>query len=155
MNSIMLNSIKSKYWSEHIFSLVDNILFSSGLITCYILLSSIPRDSHLRSCEHLHGLHFPEVSESCIYLLIGAGAVQVHYVVDARLGSRCSQPTAFRTGVGWVLMGPDELMPSNKECYLCLSCCNAGRLNDKMQQLFEQDFREKSANIEFPLSVKD
>jgi len=118
-------------------------------------LRSIPRDSQLRSYDHLHGLHFPEVPESCIDLLIGAGAVQVHSVVDARVGSRRSQPIAFRTGVGWVLMGPDELMPSNKECYLCLSCCNAGRLNDKMQQLFEQDFREKSANIEFPLSVKD
>ena len=46
--------------------------------------SSIPRDSQLRSYEHLHGLHFPEVSESCIDLLIGAGAVQVHFVVDAR-----------------------------------------------------------------------
>ena len=52
-------------------------------------------------------------------------------------------------------MGPDELMPSNKECYLCLSCCDTGRLNDKMQQLFEQDFCEKSGNIEFPLSVED
>ena len=46
--------------------------------------SSIPRDSQLRSYDHLHGLHFPEVSESCIDLLIGAGAVQVHFVVDAR-----------------------------------------------------------------------
>jgi len=100
-------------------------------------------------------LHFPEVSESCIDLLIGAGAVQVHSVVDARVGRRRSQPTAFRTGVRWVFMGPDELMPSNKECYLCLSCCDAGRLNDKMQQLFEQDFCEKSANTEILLSVKD
>jgi len=115
--------------------------------------SSIPRDSQLRSYEHLHGLHFPEVSESCVDLLIGAGAVQVHSVVDARVGSRRSQPTAFRTGVGWVLMGPDELMPSNKERYFCLR--DAGRLNDKMQQLFEQDFCEKSADIEFPLSVED
>jgi len=63
--------------------------------------SSIPRDSQLRSYEHLHGLHFPEVSESCVDLLIGAGAVQVHSVVDARVGNRRSQPTAFRTGVGW------------------------------------------------------
>jgi len=117
--------------------------------------SSIPRDSQLRSYEQLHGLHFPEVSESCIDLLIGAGAVQVHSVVDARVGSRRSQPTAFKTGVGWVLMGPDELMPPNKECYLCLSCCDNGRLNDKMQQLFEQDFCEKAANIELPLSVED
>ena len=115
--------------------------------------SSIPRDSQLRSYEHLHGLHFPEVSESCVDLLIGAGAVQVHSVVDARVGSRRSQPTAFRTGVGWVLMGPDELMPSNKERYFCLR--DSGRLNDKMQQLFEQDFCEKSANNEFPLSVED
>jgi len=115
--------------------------------------SSIPRDSQLRSYEHLHGLHFPEVSESCVDLLIGAGAVQVHSVVDARVGSRRSQPTAFRTGVGWVLMGPDELMPSNKERYFCLR--DSGRLNDKMQQLFEQDFCEKSADIEFPLSVED
>ena len=117
--------------------------------------SSIPRDAQLRSYEYLHGLHFPEVSESCVDLLIGAGAVQVHSVVDARVGSRRGQPTAFKTGVGWVLMGPDELMPSNKECCLCLSCCDAGRLNEKMQQLFEQDFCEKSANIEFPLSVED
>jgi len=117
--------------------------------------SSIPRDSQLRSYEHLHGLHFPEVSESCIDLLIGAGAVQVHSVVDARVGSRRNQPTAFKTGIGWVLTGPDELMPSNNECYLCLSCCDAGRLNDKMQQLFEPDFCEKSANIELPLSVED
>jgi len=117
--------------------------------------SSIPKDSQLRSYEHLHGLHFPEVSGSCIDLLIGAGAVQVHSVVDARVGSRRSQPTAFKTGVGWVLMGPNELMPSNKECYLCLSCCDPGRINDKMQQLFEQDLCEKSANIEFPLSVED
>jgi len=84
--------------------------------------SSIPRDSQLRSYEHLHGLHFPEVSESCIDLLIGAGAMQVHSVVDARVVSRRGQPTAFKTGVGWVLMGPDEQMPSNKDCYLCLSC---------------------------------
>ena len=63
--------------------------------------SSIPKDSQLRSYEHLHGLHFPEVSESCVDLLIGAGAVQVHSVVDARVGNRRSQPTAFRTGVGW------------------------------------------------------
>jgi len=117
--------------------------------------SSIPRDSQLRSYKHLHGLHFPEVSESCIDLLIGAGAVQVHSVVDARVGSRRGQPTAFRTSVGWVPMGPDELMPSNKACYLCLSCCEPGRLNDEMQQLFEQDFCEKSANIEVPLSVED
>jgi len=80
------------------------------------------RDSQLRSYEHLHGLHFPEVSESCIDLLIGAGAMQVHSVVDARVVSRRGQPTAFKTGVGWVLMGPDEQMPSNKDCYLCLSC---------------------------------
>ena len=79
----------------------------------------------------------------------------MHSVVDARVGSRRSQPTAFEIGVGWVLMGPDELIPSNKECYLCLSCCDTGRFNDKMQQLFEQDFCEKSANIEFPLSVED
>ena len=101
--------------------------------------SSIPRDAQLSSYEHLHGLHFPEVSESCVDLLIGAGAMQIHSVVDARVGSRRSQPTAFKTGVGWVLIGPDELMPSNKECYLCLSCCDAGRLNDEMQRLFEQD----------------
>ena len=30
--------------------------------------SSIQRDSQLRSYEHLHGLYFPEVSESCIDL---------------------------------------------------------------------------------------
>ena len=75
--------------------------------------SSIPRDAQLRSYEHLHGFHFSEASESCVDLLIGAGAVQVHSVVDARVASRRSQPTAFKTGVGWVLMGPDELMPSN------------------------------------------
>ena len=46
--------------------------------------SSIPRDSQLRNYEHLHDLHFPEVPESCVDLLIGAGAVQVHFVVDAR-----------------------------------------------------------------------
>ena len=79
----------------------------------------------------------------------------MHSVVDARVSSIRNQPTAFKTGVGWVLIGPDELMPSNKDSYLCLSCCDAGRLNDKMQQLFEQDFCEKSANIEFPLSVED
>jgi len=76
-------------------------------------------------------------------------------MVDARVGSRRNQPTAFKTGVGWVLMGPDELMPPNKDCYLCLFCCDTGGLNDKMQQLFEQDFCEKSTNIEFPLSVED
>ena len=58
--------------------------------------SSMPRDSQLRSYKHLHGLRFPEVSESCIGLLIGAGAVQVHSVVDARVGRRRNQPTAFR-----------------------------------------------------------
>jgi len=79
----------------------------------------------------------------------------VHSVVDARVSSIRNQPTALKTGVGWVLIGPDELMPSNKDSYLCLSCCDAGRLNDKMQQLFEQDFCEKSANNEFPLSVED
>ena len=111
--------------------------------------SSIPRDSQLRSYEHLHGLHFPEVSESCIDLLIGAGAVQVHSVVDARVGSRRNQPTAFKTGVGWVLMGPDELMPSNKNCYLCLSCCNGARLNDKSSKSLNRTFVKSRPTLNF------
>ena len=36
-----------------------------------------------------------------------------------------------------VLMGPDELMPLNKDYYLCLSCCDSGKLNDRLSVIRE------------------
>ena len=82
---------------------------------------------------------------------------QKHIVVKAHLDSITDGPPVKldKNSLNKFVTDLDELMPSNKECYLCLSCCDTGRLNDKMQQLFEQDFCEKSANIEFPLSVED
>jgi len=88
--------------------------------------------------KHLKGLHFLEISSAGVEILIGAGILQAHQIVETRFGSM-NQPKAVKTGLGWSLVRPDQYVADGE----CSSNCRKTRdLRQQMLNMFEREFNE-------------
>ena len=67
---------------------------------------SIPTNEVGSKHKHLTGLNFPEISKQKVESLIGADVWQAH-VIHGSIEGEPDQPRALRTGLGWILFGPD------------------------------------------------
>ncbi|TPP64147.1 hypothetical protein FGIG_06580 [Fasciola gigantica] len=61
--------------------------------------------SGLDSWSHLKGVHFEEIKDRTVDLLIGTNTPEAHWVQDQRTGTS-RQPYAVKTVLGWMLLEP-------------------------------------------------
>ena len=123
--------------------------------------------AHLRDIA----FHLPELDEEAgIHLLIGRDLIDVHHVVDQKIGPPGS-PFAQHLGLGWVVIGevclgkvhqPDSVVTnktyliSKDRASVCQPCPNGMRIKESGISSLESNlFVRTSADEEIGLSVED
>ena len=137
------------------------------------LREEIPTPHVAMHHAHLRDIacHLPELDEEAgIHLLIGRDLIDVHHVVDQKIGPPGS-PFAQHLGLGWVVIGevclgkvhqPDSVVTnktyliSKDRASVCQPCPNGMRIKESGISSLESNlFVRTSADEEIGLSVED
>jgi len=117
------------------------------------LSSNIPTMSDVAMYQHLQGVHFPELQNKRVGLLIGADVQEAHRQLQRREG-KTREPVAVQTGLGWTLVGPmGGLQPSSPTGVFFIRR-SSPLIHQEMETLFKGEGDQNDATL-VGMSVDD
>ena len=119
---------------------------------------NIPTQNLINRFPHLEGLHFPEVQEKEVTVLIGANIPQVFWTLEERRGSY-KEPVAVRSPLGWTLIGPTGQRTSSRKPSVNLIVNTKKEEEDNLQNQLERmwrtDFNDRDITLNKTMSIED
>ncbi|TPP57117.1 Protein disulfide-isomerase [Fasciola gigantica] len=108
--------------------------------------------SGLESWSHLRDVHFEEIKDRTVDLLIGTNTPESHWVQDQRIGTS-RQPYAVKTVLGWVLLGPTGRSATQWKYVNCLA--SEVTMESEILKLYETEFGDATHNEKLSHSLED
>ena len=99
------------------------------------------RPDYKRRWPHLRGLPFPQVEQGDVWLLVGAGAGDLIFPTETRIG-KGDQPIAVKTTFGWSLFGPNPVGATVNCVQVNLIQRRDDLLSAEIRTLWETDFKD-------------
>ncbi|THD20027.1 hypothetical protein D915_009346 [Fasciola hepatica] len=117
-----------------------------------LLMQTAYVPSGLDSWLHLKDVHFEEIKDRTVDLLIGNNTPEAHGVQDQRM--RISrQPYAVKTVLGWVLLGPTGRSTTRRKYANCLA--SEVTMKSEILKLYETEFGDATHKESASHSLED
>ncbi|CAH8508880.1 unnamed protein product [Schistosoma rodhaini] len=95
-------------------------------------------EPQLKRWKHLNDITLPRLQNNFVGVLIGCDAPDAHWVLEQRLGDR-KHPSAVRTHLGWMIIGPKGASRSLHQVLWCH--CSNDILRD-IERLYNHEFED-------------
>lgn len=112
----------------------------------------VPSETLMQEWRHLDQVKLHRIPDLKVAMLIGADVSEAHWVIDKRIGTR-SQPHAYQTVLGWVVLGPHNGRLKERMIVNCATTEASSR--SEMVQVFDLDFRNENSDLDRSMSVED
>nr|CAB3263161.1 uncharacterized protein LOC104265735 [Phallusia mammillata] len=108
----------------------------------------------LRGAPHLRDLDFPLIEKGTVTLLIGLDNPDALFIEEMRRGPK-GKPFAVKTPFGWTLFGPSLLPCASSRYQVNFVKSRDSSLQKQISSLWETDFGNETAVLDFPTSRED
>ena len=95
---------------------------------------------------HLRDLRFAELSDAVVDILIGSDVIEAHWPLECRLGDK-RQPFAFRSILGWVMLGPLERRQHGIASCNCI-CKDARDALEDLESFYNREVEDTSVSLQ-------